>query len=132
MEEHYIELNSDLLMFIRDISNRSMSLFSSVHDALDKKTKYSRVKKDAHELQTVLDEVNKGLLSLIANPERRDAGALTHLVTYSQRLKDKLVNFSITKSNPLKKSLTSRDQDIIAKEPIQTKKTTPPQTDGVS
>ena len=126
MEEHYIELNSDLLMFIRDISNRSMSLFSSVHDSLDKKTaKYSRVKKDAHDLQTVLDEVNKGLLALIANPERRDAGALTHLVTYSQRLKDKLVNFSSIKSNPLKKGLTSRDQDI-AKEPIQIKKTTPP------
>lgn len=114
MEEHYIELNSDLLMFIRDISNRSMSLFSSVYDSLDKKTaKYSRVKKDAHDLQTVLDEVNKGLLALTANPERRDAGALTHLVTYSQRLKDKLVNFSITKSNPLKKSLTSLDQDMV-------------------
>jgi phosphate:Na+ symporter len=132
MEEHYIELNSDLLMFIRDISNRSMSLFSSVHDSLDKKTaKYSRVKKDAHDLQTVLDEVNKGLLALIANPERRDAGALTHLVTYSQRLKDKLVNFSITKSNPLKKGFTSRDQDIT-KEPVQIKKTIPPKADEVS
>jgi phosphate:Na+ symporter len=41
-----------------------------------------------------LNEVNRELLSLIAHPERRDAGALSNFVTYSRRLKDKLVNFA--------------------------------------
>ena len=30
----------------------------------------------------------------MADPGRRDAGAMTNFVTYSQRLKDKLVNYA--------------------------------------
>jgi phosphate:Na+ symporter len=45
-------------------------------------------------LQVLLNDANRDLLTLLADPERRDAGALSNFVTYSRRLKDKLVNFA--------------------------------------
>jgi phosphate:Na+ symporter len=45
-------------------------------------------------MQDRLDETSKDLLKLLADPDRRDAGAMTNFITYSQRLKDKLVNYA--------------------------------------
>ena len=42
----------------------------------------------------MLDEINRDLLPLLAHPDRSDAGTLSNFVTYSRRLKDKLVNFA--------------------------------------
>ena len=42
----------------------------------------------------MLDEINRDLLSLLADPDRSDAGTLSNFVTYSRRLQDKLVNFA--------------------------------------
>jgi phosphate:Na+ symporter len=44
-------------------------------------------------MQEGLNKANRELLAMMADSERRDAGALINFVTYSQRLKDKLVNF---------------------------------------
>jgi phosphate:Na+ symporter len=41
-----------------------------------------------------IDSANRTLLILIADPDRKDAGALINFITYSQRLKDKLTNFA--------------------------------------
>ncbi|MEZ4871701.1 MAG: hypothetical protein R2827_05520 [Bdellovibrionales bacterium] len=53
------------------------------------------MKKDAEELQGDLEEFNKVILKLMSQPNRNDAGVILRLVTYSQRLKDKLVNYHI-------------------------------------
>jgi len=94
IDNNYIELKSDILLFIRELSSKTLSLFDIIHHSLtDKKVTKSSINKEAKELQSVLDELNQGLLSLMALPNRKDAAAIIHLVTYSQRLKDKLINF---------------------------------------
>jgi len=103
IDEAYIDLNHDLLMLVRDISSRNTSLFSSVLGAMKKRPDEGsfQVDKDAGEVQDALDRVNRKLLGLIIDPKRSDAGALTHFVTYSQRLKDKLVNFCKTRDTDI-------------------------------
>ena len=93
MNRHYIELQDDVLVMVRDLSGHTLALFDEVRNSLMER-RQSKTTEKAAELQEVLDEVNKALLPLLARPGRRDAGALSNFVTYSRRLKDKLVNFS--------------------------------------
>ena len=93
MSEHYIELRSDILMLVRELSSHTLNLFDDIHKSRNVEEKVS-VSDTARELQESINGVNRNLLSLLADPVRKDAGALTNFVTYSQRLKDKLVNFS--------------------------------------
>ncbi len=93
MNEHYIELESDVLMLVRDISSRTLALFEEVRGALRGATEL-RIKQEARELQALLAEVNRRLLRLLADADRRDAGALSNFVTYSRRLSDKLQSFA--------------------------------------
>ncbi len=98
MTEHYIELKSDILLPIRELSSHTLGLFDDIYKAIAGEESID-IKLTGQDLQKYLDQVNKDLLVLLANPMRRDAGALTNFVTYSQRLKDKLINFSaITKA----------------------------------
>lgn len=97
MSEHFIELKSDILMLVRELSSHTLNLFDDIHKSLSEEEKVN-VSSTAQELQESINEVNKDLLVLLADPVRKDAGALTNFVTYSQRLKDKLVNFSKTDS----------------------------------
>jgi len=96
MSEHYIELKSDILLLIREMSNQTLVLFDLLRASAGSEDTQN-VKQAAREMQTHLDEANRKLLSLLTDPERRDAGAMTNFVTYSQRLKDKLVNYSKTR-----------------------------------
>lgn len=99
IREQYIELKSDILVTIRELSSDTLGLFESVHGNLqDEET--SGIQISANEVQDQLNNANQDLLRLLADPQRRDAGALTNFVTYSQRLKDKLVNlYVITKTS---------------------------------
>ncbi|MBT8147653.1 MAG: Na/Pi symporter [Gammaproteobacteria bacterium] len=97
MSEHFIELRSDILMLVRELSSHTLNLFDDIHKSLSEDEKVS-VRDTARELQESINGVNKDLLPLLADPTRKDAGALTNFVTYSQRLKDKLVNLSKTDS----------------------------------
>ena len=67
-------------------------LFDEINKALAQGVEPD-VKSQAKDLQKLLDQVNRELLQLVAHPDRRDAGALSNFVTYSLRLKDKLLNF---------------------------------------
>jgi phosphate:Na+ symporter len=93
MNEHYIELESDVLLLVRDISSRTLALFEAVREAL-KGAADARVAEEARDLQVLLADVNRRLLRLLADVDRRDAGALSNFVTYSRRLGDKLVSFT--------------------------------------
>ena len=93
MSERYIEPRSDILIELRELSNQTLFLFDNVHKAVTGEAD-AEVKKAGVAMQTQLDEMHKTLLSLLAYPDRRDAGAMTNFVTYSQRLKDKLINYS--------------------------------------
>jgi phosphate:Na+ symporter len=93
MSEQYIELKSDILLVIRELSSQTLGLFDDIHKALDQGTPLD-IQSKSRELQTHIDEASKDLLSIMVDPLRLDAGALTNFVTYSQRLKDKLINFA--------------------------------------
>ncbi len=93
LSEHYLEPKSDILLVIREISSRTLSLFDDIRKNLE-----GQDGQDIHtlsaDMQQCLDDGHRSLLSLLADPLRKDVGALTNFITYSQRLKDKLVNYA--------------------------------------
>tara|TARA_R110002110_G_scaffold205066_7_gene417271 strand:- start:426715 stop:428340 length:1626 start_codon:yes stop_codon:yes gene_type:complete len=93
MSKQYIELKSDLLQMVRELSSHTLTLFDDINHALAAGTQPD-IASRAATLQLLLNEVNQELLPLLAHPDRRDAGALSNFVTFSRRLKDKLVNFA--------------------------------------
>ncbi|XOV86374.1 MAG: Na/Pi cotransporter family protein [Pseudomonadota bacterium] len=92
LTENYIELGSDMLLLVREISSETLALFDDMSrppadgEVVD-------IRPSARRLQSHLEKANRSLLRLLADPNRRDAGALTNFITYSQRLKDKLEHF---------------------------------------
>lgn len=93
MSKHYIELGSDVMLMVRELSGQTLSLFDAIRDNVDDDSSSSVTARD-RELNALLARINRELLPLLAHPDRRDAGALSNVVTYSRRLSDKLVNFA--------------------------------------
>ncbi|MDY6943794.1 MAG: Na/Pi symporter [Pseudomonadota bacterium] len=92
INEQFVELKSDILLLIRELSGQTLGLFDDIQKSLARGEELD-IKTKTRDLQTMLDKAHRELLSLLADTTRKDAGALTNFVTYSQRLKDKLVNF---------------------------------------
>jgi len=90
INENYIELRSDILLIVREISSETLVLFNVISHNKEQRDQFMKA---ANELQRHLDDANKAMLKLYSDAERRDATALTNFTTYSQRLKDKLINF---------------------------------------
>ena len=93
LTEHFVELESDVLLMVRKLSGETLALFEEIHRLLLERPN-ARVEAKAGELQQLLDEIDRELLPLLAEPDRDDAGTISNFVTYSRRLKDKLVNFA--------------------------------------
>ncbi|MAX65743.1 MAG: Na(+)/phosphate symporter [Halobacteriovoraceae bacterium] len=105
LDENYIELKSDLLLIVREISSETLSIFEqmAIKDLDQKSTK--ELKKKVSEFQNDLSKHNNNILRIMAMPERPDAGLVLHLITYSQRLKDKLVHYrTLFDKHPLGRS----------------------------
>lgn len=93
IEENYIELKSDILLVVRGISSETLSLFEQVlKKDLEEKEKEDLTRKIS-QFQLDLVKHNKTILKIMSLPDRKDAGAILYLITYSQRLKDKLVHY---------------------------------------
>ena len=97
MTEHFIELKSDILLLVRELSSNTLILFDHIAEAIAC-GETAELQQAAAEMQAHLDDANKDLLKLMSDPGRRDAGSMTNFVTYSQRLKDKLVNYANLKT----------------------------------
>ncbi|GAA0859369.1 Na/Pi symporter [Aliiglaciecola litoralis] len=93
MNKQYIELKSDVLFLVRALSTETLGFFDEIHRAIST-DKAMNIKATAKALQQQIDSANRDLLSMLGDPTRVDAGALTNFITYSQRLKDKLTNFA--------------------------------------
>jgi phosphate:Na+ symporter len=93
MNREYIELGSDVLLTVRELSSVTLVLFDEIHTALSA-GRPPQITGRANELHHLLEDSSRKLLSLQVNTERRDVGALSNFVTYSRRLMDKLVNFA--------------------------------------
>lgn len=92
MNEHYVELKSDILIVIRELASHTLSLFDEIGTGEDRGN--ADIQAASMQTQHYLDSSHKALLTMLANPERKDAGAMTNVITYSQRLKDKLINYA--------------------------------------
>lgn len=123
MNAQYIELKSDVLILVRELSSQTLGFFDEVNAAIKNDVAID-IKTHAKELQHYIDAANRDLLTLLVDPTRVDAGALTNFITYSQRLKDKLTNFANLKfplvksplaKNPLTKSSLAKSS--LAKSP---------------
>ena len=115
MSKHYVELKSDILLMVRKLSSQTLALFDDIHKLLVEGNQLDVAAK-SEELQEMLDEINRDLLPLLARPDRPDVGTLSNLVTYSRRLKDKLVNFAAlqdTEPTALDKTGKAKDSDPI-------------------
>jgi phosphate:Na+ symporter len=93
MKEQYIELKTDVLLIVRELSSQTLGFFDDIQMALCGELAVD-LKKTAKALQHNIDSANRDLLTLLVDPSRVDAGALTNFITYSQRLKDKLTTFA--------------------------------------
>lgn len=93
MNDNYIELKSDILLPVREISGQSLAMFDETCDLLAGRPDSGLMHSSA-ELQASLDKTHRELLALMGDPARRDVGAMANFVTYSRRLRDKLLNVS--------------------------------------
>jgi len=93
LADHYVELKSDILLLIRDTSSRTLNLFGDLTGHIESGNQEA-ITAGAREMQRHLNHTQEKLFQLLADPERRDAGAIANFVTYSQRLKDKLINYA--------------------------------------
>lgn len=92
MIEAYIDPHADILYLVRELASETMGLFAEIRRDLASSEEIS-IKQRSRDVQESLSKANRELLTMMADSERRDAGILINFVTYSQRLKDKLVNF---------------------------------------
>ena len=94
MNENYIELKSDILRLVRELSGQTLDLFDETRSLLAGDSGID-ISQQSDELRELLDKANRDLLALSGDPNRKDAGALGNFVTYSRRLRDKLLNFAL-------------------------------------
>ncbi|MBL6689172.1 MAG: Na/Pi symporter [Pseudomonadales bacterium] len=92
IDAHYLELEGDVLILCRELSGSTLGYFEDLSLYLQGGRSVD-VKGASAEVQRRLNETHVKLLRLLANSDRKDVGALTNVVTYSQRLKDKLDNY---------------------------------------
>ncbi len=94
MGKKFIELKSDLLILVRELSSHALSLFDHISkhtekDDIDEK----ELKRVGSDVQRHINKFNREILVMLGKSNREDAGAILHMITYTQRLKDKLINY---------------------------------------
>ena len=79
-------------MMIRRVTAETLGYMTEISKAR-RQDPEAEVSAAAGALQKELNRVRRELLKLLTDPNRKDAGVLANIVTYSQRLKDKLENY---------------------------------------
>lgn len=93
LSEHFLEPKSDILLIIREISSTTLLMFDHIGKGTENGSQ-PNIQTLSDDLQQDINQGNRTLLKLLADPLRKDVGALTNFITYSQRLKDKLLNYT--------------------------------------
>lgn len=93
LEENYLELKSDLLLIVREVSSDTLSIFEAISKDDFQSKERKELNKKISDFQRELVKHNNSILRIMSLPDRKDAGSVLHLITYSQRLKDKLVHY---------------------------------------
>lgn len=93
LDRRYIDIHSDLLVVVRELSGETLAFFEKLDLSKTSEADREALKKEAEEYQVALNQFRATILKLMTQPNRRDVGVLLRMVTYSQRLKDKILNF---------------------------------------
>lgn len=93
LEGQYIELRSDVLLMVRELSSETLGLFDDIYKGMAAGKKTS-LEGRSRSLRVSMERIQRDLLVLLTHPDRTDAGALSNFVTFSRRLADKLLNFA--------------------------------------
>lgn len=117
MDNNYTELKSDILVLVRELTSSTLSFFESMAVHEKEHINKHELHELSHRFQKELVSFNKKILKLMAMPERKDAAIILHIVTISQRLKDKLVNYH----NLLTSHLPKAEEQIALTEVVATK-----------
>ena len=99
LDSNYIELKSDVLVILRDIFSETLGIFEDLAKENDYAQDDIEFKKKLSQFQSDLLKYNNRLLKIMSEPDREDAASIIHLITYSQRLKDKLSSFKTLMSH---------------------------------
>jgi phosphate:Na+ symporter len=93
LENAYIEISGDLLMYLRELTSNFLSFFEKAQDNLLHKKDKDLLKDDLGQLQIHLNNFHKNILKVMIQENRNDAAILFNIVTASQRLKDKIYTY---------------------------------------
>ena len=93
MSKRYIEIRSDVLLMVRELSSETLGLFDDIRKGMQGEG-VPDVADKGRALHLLTENINRELLVLLAHPDRKDAGAMSNFVTFSRRLADKLLNFA--------------------------------------
>lgn len=93
IDKNYIELKSDILLIIRGLTSKTLTFFEYIVNEDNSAVDFKEIKKVASELQSEISNYKKKTLKLMAQTDRNDATAILHFISFTQRLKDKLLNF---------------------------------------
>jgi len=93
LDTNYIEMKSDVLISLRELTGQLLPFFTWTKEAANGIKTNEEFKEESKNVQEEVDHFHESILKLMAKEERNDAGVLYNLVSYSQRLKDKLINY---------------------------------------
>ncbi len=93
IDKNYIELKSDVILMLRDVFGQILSLFSFVGKEIEVGVDTRELLAIKTEVQKHIDRFHRELLVIMGKTNREDVGSVFHLVTYTQRLKDKLSKY---------------------------------------
>lgn len=93
LDSSYIELQSDILLIVREMASGLLHLFDLFNKVIHQTEQLSFLQEKVNNYQKELDEFYRELLILMTKPDRKDAASIFHLVTYNQRIIDKLLRF---------------------------------------
>lgn len=95
MDLMYIELGSDMLKHLRNLANKTTNIFEILENfKLIEISTEQFINENLNQLQKDLILLHRDVLRAMSDESRKDAGVMLHILTYSQRIKDKLYNLS--------------------------------------
>lgn len=93
MKSEFIEIKSDVLYCLRELTSHFLTFFRETQDAIDKQMPKEQFKEISRVLKVEINSYQNSILRLMRDENRKDARSLYHMVTYSQRIRDKLINY---------------------------------------
>lgn len=114
LDKNCVDMGSDLVLVVRGISTDTTLFFNTISKKIDSSKIDDDFIKQSKSLQIKIDQANASILQLTSTSrKRRDVGVVFQLLTYSQRLKDKLKSYHrvLSRLNEANKTIVTAVDD---------------------